>query len=297
MVALSSPLFRGRASMHHIFSCCLSCASLLQGAPRTQPVRGPRSQWHHARAHLSLCSSSRFALASLASGWLLSGGVCLSLVPLRPSRLLALLAVLTRRSSASFRSASTFLLSVVLVPVIMSTFAFRASTRRRRPSARRCSPKLLLLCSMRLSAAGTLPVVPPPFARKAWSHSLPTMLRLLLPGLRAGPGRSWRWKGRPHINIESAALLCQRLAKDGPWRFVVLIESSVALNSAAKGRSPSRGLAPVLRKIAATCLAAGLYVSFHFCLRGSACVLVLFCQLVDLSRGLQAAASLSTVAA
>ena len=57
-------------------------------------------------------------------------------------------------------------------------------------------------------------------------------------------GKSWHWRGClgcSHI-LESSSLLrlCQHLAKKGPRRVVVLIDYSVALNSAAKDHSPSR---------------------------------------------------------
>ena len=80
-------------------------------------------------------------------------------------------------------------------------------------------------------------------------------------------GDSWFWRSPVHINIlESAAVLrlLRSLAFSGPRRIVVLVDSSVALHSASKGRRPSRGLTPVLRKISAVCLLAGLYPSFHF---------------------------------
>ena len=51
----------------------------------------------------------------------------------------------------------------------------------------------------------------------------------------------------------------------GPCRHFVVVDSAVALNAIAKGRSPSRGLAPIFWKIAAVCVAAGLYISMHYC--------------------------------
>ena len=80
-------------------------------------------------------------------------------------------------------------------------------------------------------------------------------------------GDAWHWRCPVHINIlESAAVLrlLRSLAFSGPKRIVVLVDSSVALCSAAKGRSPSRGLTPVIRKMAAVCLLAGLCPAFHF---------------------------------
>ena len=80
-------------------------------------------------------------------------------------------------------------------------------------------------------------------------------------------GSSWYWRAPVHINIlETAAVLrlLRHLAFSGPRRIVILVDSSVALHAIAKGRSPSRGLTPLLRKISAVCLVAGLYASFHF---------------------------------
>ena len=80
-------------------------------------------------------------------------------------------------------------------------------------------------------------------------------------------GDSWYWRAAAHINIlESASVLrlLKRLATEGPMRIVVLVDSSVALHACAKGRSPSRGLTPILRKIGALCLAAGLYPVYHY---------------------------------
>ncbi|CAE7840815.1 unnamed protein product [Symbiodinium sp. CCMP2592] len=80
-------------------------------------------------------------------------------------------------------------------------------------------------------------------------------------------GDAWYWRATAHINIlESASVLrlLKRLASHGPLRIVVLVDSSVALHACAKGRSPSRGLMPILRKIAALCLGAGLFPAYHF---------------------------------
>ena len=80
-------------------------------------------------------------------------------------------------------------------------------------------------------------------------------------------GDSWYWRAAAHINIlESASVLrlLKRLATEGPMRIVVLVDSSVALHACAKGRSPSRGLTPILRKIGALCLAAGLFPVYHY---------------------------------
>ncbi|CAE7310474.1 unnamed protein product, partial [Symbiodinium necroappetens] len=80
-------------------------------------------------------------------------------------------------------------------------------------------------------------------------------------------GDDWCWKSAAHINILEAASilrLVRALAPSGPCRVVILVDSAVALHSCAKGRSPSRGLTPVLRKIAALCLIAGVFPAFHF---------------------------------
>ena len=85
--------------------------------------------------------------------------------------------------------------------------------------------------------------------------------------LRWEPGDDWCWRATAHINIlESASILrlVKALSPFGPCRVVILVDSAVALHACAKGRSPSRGLMPVLRKIAATCLLAGIYPAFHF---------------------------------
>ncbi|CAE7745584.1 unnamed protein product, partial [Symbiodinium necroappetens] len=80
-------------------------------------------------------------------------------------------------------------------------------------------------------------------------------------------GDDWHWRSSAHINILEAASilrLLKRLAAFGPSRVVVLVDSSVAFHACAKGRSPSRGLTPVLRKIGAVSLASGLFPSYHF---------------------------------
>ncbi|CAJ1398946.1 unnamed protein product [Effrenium voratum] len=79
---------------------------------------------------------------------------------------------------------------------------------------------------------------------------------------------SWSWRGRSHINILEAAavyrLLTHVARKGCKVRLVNLVDSHVALSAIGKGRSPSRGLTPILRRIAAVQLAAGLYPVFPF---------------------------------
>ncbi|CAK9114368.1 Uncharacterized protein SCF082_LOCUS52990 [Durusdinium trenchii] len=78
----------------------------------------------------------------------------------------------------------------------------------------------------------------------------------------------WRWKSPRHINIqESFAAVClfKKLAVSSPrCRFVTAMDSNVSLSSLVKGRSPSYGLRPVMRKAGATLIAGCLYPSYHF---------------------------------
>ena len=80
--------------------------------------------------------------------------------------------------------------------------------------------------------------------------------------------RAWRWKKPAHINIlESAAV--GRLFKDFALlrpksRFSVILDSNVSLSAHVKGRSPSYGLRPCLRRSGATIIAGCLYPAYHF---------------------------------
>ena len=78
----------------------------------------------------------------------------------------------------------------------------------------------------------------------------------------------WKWKKPAHINIHETAavsrLYKQRAISSPKTRFSVGIDSNVALSALAKGRSPSFGLRPVLRRACCTCLAGCLYPSHHF---------------------------------
>ena len=51
------------------------------------------------------------------------------------------------------------------------------------------------------------------------------------------------------LDSVSILKLLKHLVFKGPWQVVILVDSGVALNSAAKGRNPSRGLTPVLRRV------------------------------------------------
>ena len=78
----------------------------------------------------------------------------------------------------------------------------------------------------------------------------------------------WRWKKNSHINIKEAAAfgrLAYHLAVCSPKsRFSVGLDSHVAISAIIKGRSPSYGLRPAVRRIGATLVAGCLYPSLHF---------------------------------
>ena len=79
---------------------------------------------------------------------------------------------------------------------------------------------------------------------------------------------SWKWKGNSHINILELASLFQAMkkaARRGGGRFCFLLDSYVALRASSKGRSSSRALAPLLRKIFALSQAFAVYAAGLFC--------------------------------
>ena len=79
---------------------------------------------------------------------------------------------------------------------------------------------------------------------------------------------AWKWKGLSHINIfelASALQVLKKVAREGGGRFVLLLDSFVALRAYAKGRSASKALAPLLRKIMALSVAFDCYGSGLFC--------------------------------
>ena len=80
--------------------------------------------------------------------------------------------------------------------------------------------------------------------------------------------KSWHWKKPRHINIQEASAFLQLsydLAMTSPnTRFSVGLDSNVALSAIQKGRSPSYGLRPYMRKIGTTLTAGCLYPSLHF---------------------------------
>ena len=79
---------------------------------------------------------------------------------------------------------------------------------------------------------------------------------------------SWKWNGSSHINILELACVLQvakRVARDGGGRAPLLLDSNVALRASAKGRSSSKALAPLLRKILAVSLAFAVFLAGLFC--------------------------------
>ncbi len=78
----------------------------------------------------------------------------------------------------------------------------------------------------------------------------------------------WSWKKDAHINIHEAAAVLRLLKNQAlskpRCRFAVGVDSNVALSALAKGRSPSYGLRPVLRRSACVALAGCLYPSYLF---------------------------------
>ncbi|CAE7692700.1 unnamed protein product, partial [Symbiodinium necroappetens] len=80
---------------------------------------------------------------------------------------------------------------------------------------------------------------------------------------------AWKWDHESHINcLESSAFLrlCYHKARQArPSRFASLIDSNVARCAISKGRSPSKALMKVLRRISAVSLACGLYSALPFC--------------------------------
>ena len=71
-----------------------------------------------------------------------------------------------------------------------------------------------------------------------------------------------------HINVlelASALQAVKRIAARGGGRAILLLDSNVALQTIAKGRSSAESLASLLRKICSLCLAFGVSLSVHFC--------------------------------
>ncbi len=79
---------------------------------------------------------------------------------------------------------------------------------------------------------------------------------------------SWCWQRPAHINIHETAAVYRTLKRQAvklpKQRLSLGIDSHVGLSALAKGRSPSYGLRPVLRRSACVCVAGCLYPSYHF---------------------------------
>ena len=80
---------------------------------------------------------------------------------------------------------------------------------------------------------------------------------------------SWSFRKHSHINIlEEAALLrlVNRLGRRRvPSRIVVLVDSHVVRGATSKGRTSSKALSSVLRRVSAGSVAYGLYLVLPFC--------------------------------
>ena len=80
---------------------------------------------------------------------------------------------------------------------------------------------------------------------------------------------AWSFRRESHINILEEASLLRMLSmvakKGGPRRVVALVDSFVVRGATSKGRSSSLSLSSVLRRVAATCAAAGIYLVVPFC--------------------------------
>eukprot|EP00438_Fugacium_kawagutii_P020864 Skav209436 [mRNA] locus=scaffold805:189644:194096:- [translate_table: standard] len=78
----------------------------------------------------------------------------------------------------------------------------------------------------------------------------------------------WTFRKHSHINLleESAVLrICSILARSGsPKRIAIGVDSSVVRFATSKGRTSSRGLSSLLRRVTSLCVAAGLYVVLPF---------------------------------
>lgn len=90
----------------------------------------------------------------------------------------------------------------------------------------------------------------------------------VLLGAQWRPVSVWTWKKPLHINILETRVvlaLMTRLALSSPGvRQVVALDSNVGLSALAKGRSPSYGLRPYVRKTGATVVAGRIYPAYQF---------------------------------
>ena len=80
--------------------------------------------------------------------------------------------------------------------------------------------------------------------------------------------KSWRFRGLSHINIKelsAVSKLSLHLAKQArPTRAVCMVDSFVVSSAVSKGRTSSRGLMPLLRRLNATLCAGDFYLNTPF---------------------------------
>ena len=80
---------------------------------------------------------------------------------------------------------------------------------------------------------------------------------------------SWTYKKESHINILEEAALLRLVSLLGkrmtPLRIVALVDSNVVRGATSKGRTSSRALSSILRRVNASMLAFGLYVAVPYC--------------------------------
>ena len=80
---------------------------------------------------------------------------------------------------------------------------------------------------------------------------------------------SWSFRKESHINILEEAALLRLVNKLGrrsvPSRIVVLVDSHVVRGATSKGRTSSKALSSVLRRVCAGAVAYGLYIVLPFC--------------------------------
>ena len=80
--------------------------------------------------------------------------------------------------------------------------------------------------------------------------------------------KSWAFKGKSHINILECSsfhrLVCNLVKLKKPCRVSALLDSNVARCALSKGRTSSKGLAPIVRRTSSLALAAGVYYVLPF---------------------------------
>ena len=123
-----------------------------------------------------------------------------------------------------------------------------------------------LVASLSLAFASVLDSYPPEPAPKRGLESL--LVNDLLAAGHWRPGVVWSWKEAEHINVLEAKALLRAIrdaAQSGEdQRLVVVTDSGVTLGAACKGRSSTRALGKVLKRIASVQLACGLQVGVIF---------------------------------